>query len=381
MDIIDFAYKIKGPGNNMEIKKIGFIGLGLIGGSLAKTIKRKHDDISIIATSGRSSTVKNAYELGLIDNEFPATIEGLANCDVIFLCAPVQQNVEYLSQLKPFIKEDCIISDVGSVKGDIHKAVNDLGMTKNFIGGHPMAGSEKTGLENANAYLLENAYFILTPEKDVSEDKKECFFNFIKGIDSIPIFLDPDQHDYDTAAISHLPHVIAAALVNLVEDSDDNDETMKCIAAGGFKDITRIASSSPVMWEEICLTNSEKISELIDCYIDSLNEIKEKIQNLKGPEINSFFQKAKNYRDSFNITNRKSKRTVYEFYCDLIDEAGGIATIATILSTNGISIKNIGIVHNREFEQGVLLIELYDEESYSKSIQLLKRHHYNLYER
>jgi len=365
----------------MEIKKIGFIGLGLIGGSLAKTLKRKYDDINIIATSGHSSTVKNAYELGLIDNEFPATIEGLASCDIIFLCAPVQQNVEYLAQLKPYIKENCIISDVGSVKGDIHKAVKELGLTKNFIGGHPMAGSEKTGLENANAYLLENAYYILTPEADVPESLKESFFELIKGTDSIPLFLDPDQHDYDTAAISHLPHVIAAALVNLVEDSDDNDETMKRIAAGGFKDITRIASSSPVMWEEICMTNSVKIAELIDDYIESLNIVKSKITNLEGNEVNAFFQKAKNYRDSFNITNRKSRRVVFEFYCDLIDEAGGIATIATILATNAISIKNIGIVHNREFEQGVLLIELYDEAAYNKSIELLKRHHYNIYER
>ena len=156
---------------------------------------------------------------------------------------------------------------------------------------------------------------------------------------------------------------------------------MKSIAAGGFKDITRISSSSPVMWQEICLTNDRKICELIDDYIDSLKSIREQISNKDPEAIIGFFENAKNYRDSFNITTKKNRSGVFEFYCDLIDEAGGIATIATILSTNGISLKNIGIVHNREFEQGVLLIELYDKTSYNKSIELLKKHHYTIYER
>ncbi|MCR5273490.1 MAG: prephenate dehydrogenase [Lachnospiraceae bacterium] len=364
-----------------NINKIGFIGLGLIGGSLAKTIKRKHEDIEIIASSGHASTVSAAYEMGLISNSTPATIKELAMCDIVFLCAPVQQNTEYLEEIKKYIKPECILSDVGSVKNDIHYVVKKLGLTANFIGGHPMAGSEKTGLSNANAYLLENAYYILTPEADVPENMTKKMFDFIKGLDSIPLILDPDEHDFDTAAISHLPHVVSAALVNLVEQSDNAEETMKAIAAGGFKDITRISSSSPVMWQEICLTNSKKIVSLIDKYVESLNDIRDHIDACDGQEIIHFFESAKNYRDSFNITTKKNRRNVFEFYCDLIDEAGGIATIATILSTNGISIKNIGIVHNREFEEGVLLIELYDNDAYTKSIDLLKKHHYNIHER
>lgn len=365
----------------LTIEKIGFIGLGLIGGSLAKTIKRKHPDIELLATSGHESTVKEAFDLGLISNETPASIDMLSQCDIIFLCAPVLQNVTYLKEIKNKIKPSCILSDVGSVKGDIHHEIRKLSLTANFIGGHPMAGSEKTGLVNSSEYLLENAYYILTPEVDVLDEMITCMYDFIKSLDVIPIIMSPDVHDYDTAAISHLPHVVAAALVNLVEDSDDTDETMKSIAAGGFKDITRIASSSPVMWQEICLANSQQISGLIDKYIESLKSIKKSIDYLNEHDIINFFDKAKNYRDSFNITTKKNRAGVFEFYCDLIDEAGGIATIATILSTNGISIKNIGIVHNREFEEGVLLIELYDEKSYNRSIELLKKHHYNIHER
>ncbi|MCR5753998.1 MAG: prephenate dehydrogenase/arogenate dehydrogenase family protein, partial [Acetatifactor sp.] len=328
-----------------------------------------------------ASTVTDAFNMGLISNDTPASIEEISKCDIIFLCAPVKQNVEYLAKIKENLNPNCILSDVGSVKGDIHENIEELGLTKNFIGGHPMAGSEKTGLANSSAYLLENAYYILTPCNDTAKDKVDAMYNFIKELDSIPIVLSPDEHDYDTAAISHLPHVVAAALVNLVQNKDNENETMKSIAAGGFKDITRISSSSPVMWQEICLTNDRKICELIDDYIDSLKSIREQISNKDPEAIIGFFENAKNYRDSFNITTKKNRSGVFEFYCDLIDEAGGIATIATILSTNGISLKNIGIVHNREFEQGVLLIELYDETSYNKSIELLKKHHYTIYER
>jgi len=365
----------------MSINKIGFIGLGLIGGSIAKTTKRIHPDIRMIALSGRQSTIRQAYEEGLIENIENASIEDFSDCDYIFLCTPVQQNLEYIQKLQSVMGEQCILTDVGSVKGDIHRAIEACGMTSRFIGGHPMTGSEKTGLSNATAYLLENAYYILTPGIGVPTERVEEFREFTASLGSIPMVLDYNDHDKATAAISHLPHVIASALVNLVEQSDDEQETMKTIAAGGFKDITRIASASPVMWEEICLTNKTQLVDMIDAYQNSLNVIKEKISNSDGNNIRSFFQSAKDYRDSLIVSPKNPSRTVFELYCDLIDEAGGIATIATILASNNLSIKNIGIIHNREFEEGVLKIEMYDQPSYDKTIVLLRKYHYTVYER
>ena len=365
----------------MAVKQLGFIGLGLIGGSIVKTTKRIHPDIRIIALSGRQSTITQAYEEGLIENAQNASIEDFADCDYIFLCTPVQQNLMYIKQLKDIMKKDCILTDVGSVKGDIHRAIEELGMASRFIGGHPMTGSEKTGLSNATPYLLENAYYIITPTKTVAKERVDELRSFTASLGAIPMVLDYDSHDAATAAISHLPHVIASALVNLVEESDDANATMKTIAAGGFKDITRIASSSPVMWEEICLTNQTQLLNMIDKYQTHLTNIREKIASSKGADIRSFFQSAKDYRDSLAVAPKSVIRTVFELYCDLIDEAGGIATIATILASNNLSIKNIGIIHNREFEDGVLKIEMYDQPSYEKTITLLKKYHYTVYER
>lgn len=365
----------------MSIRQIGFIGLGLIGGSIVKTTKRIHPDIRIIALSGHQSTITQAYEEGLIENDKNAAIEDFADCDYIFLCTPVQQNQTYMRQLKKIMKDSCILTDVGSVKGDIHREIEALDMESCFIGGHPMTGSEKTGLSNATAHLLENAYYIITPSKKAPQEKIDELRNFVASLGAIPLVLDYDAHDTATAAISHLPHVIASALVNLVSQADDPEETMKKIAAGGFKDITRIASSSPVMWEEICLSNKEQILCMIELFQKHLNTIKIEIEASNAPHIRNFFQSAKDYRDSLAIAPKGPIRTAFELYCDLVDEAGGIATIATLLADNHLSIKNIGIIHNREFEDGVLKIEMYDQASYDKTITVLRKHHYTVYER
>ena len=365
----------------MSVQKIGFIGLGLIGGSIAKTAKRIYPGLSVIALSGRQSTITQAYEEGLIENKENASVEDFKDCDYIFLCAPVQQNLTYIRRLKDVIRDSCILTDVGSVKGDIHRAVAELGMEKYFIGGHPMAGSEKTGLSNATAYLLENAYYIITPSSQTEAFRIEEFRDFIRSLGAIPMLLDYDSHDAATAAISHLPHVIASALVNFVENADDSLETMKTIAAGGFKDITRIASSSPVMWEEICMTNKTQILSMLNAYLESLARIRAKISDSDAEGIRNFFQSAKDYRDSLSVAPKGSLQTVFELYCDLIDEAGGIVTIATILASNHLNIKNIGILHNREFEEGVLKIEMYDQPSYQRAIELLRKYHYTVYER
>ncbi len=365
----------------MKFNKIGFIGLGLIGGSIAKKIHIAYPDAKLIALSGREETITLAHEMGLIENEHMCNISELYDCDCIFLCTPVQQNIEYLRQLKGNIKPDCIITDVGSVKSDIHKEVISLDMEANFIGGHPMAGSEKTGLSNASEYLLENAYYIISPTSKSQKEDIEDMRTFVASLGAIPLVLDYNTHDHATAAISHLPHIIAYSLVNLVKDLDDNQETMKTIAAGGFRDLTRIASSSPIMWQNICLSNQEQVLELIDNYVEALNKTRANIANADGNALLTAFQSAKDYRDSFQIKKKGLINKVYEIYLDLIDEAGGIATVATILASNNLSIKNIGIIHNREFEEGVLRLEMYDQESLDRSTELLKKYHYTVYER
>ena len=256
-----------------------------------------------------------------------------------------------------------------------------LGLSDFFIGGHPMAGSEKSGYVNSKAVLLENAYYILSPSRPEQKEKIQAFTEFIQAIRAIPVTLDCRTHDYITGTISHLPHVIASGLVNFVRDHDTTDELMKLLAAGGFKDITRIASSSPTMWEHVLMTNRENVSEILGNYIKTLEDVKKLIDAGDSQGIYNFFDTSRNYRNSVPDISAGPIKKLFAIYCDIIDEAGGIATIATILASNNISIKNIGIIHNREFEEGVLRIEFYEGAAQEKAAQVLRRHRYTVYER
>lgn len=363
----------------MAFNKVGFIGLGLIGGSIAKKLRINDPDIKIFASARRQETIDTAYNMGIIDNAVSYSVKDFSECDYIFLCAPVINNIGYLRELKDIIKPCCIITDVGSTKTEIHEEVIRLGLEKNFIGGHPMTGSEKTGIENADEVLLENAYYIITPTAKNSEEQISEFRSMVKALGSIPLILDYKKHDYATASISHLPHMISYALTNLVRNIDDEDETMKTIAAGGFRDMTRIAASSPVMWQNICESNREQLLTLMDLYIGEITNLRESIEASEKTKLLDYFQSAKDYRDSLFIPNKRSRTVCYEMFVDLVDEAGGIAIIASMLAFKGINIKNIGIINNREFEEGVLRIEFYSHEALDLAIEVLREKNYKIY--
>lgn len=364
---------------------VGFIGFGLIGGSIAIRLKELNPKNRIIAYNHRKDSIshglKKALQCKVLDKVANNLLEDFKTCDLIFLCGPVLSNITYLSTLKDVIKEDCLITDVGSVKSNIHDAVSKLGLNHQFIGGHPMTGSEKTGFENASSQLLENAYYILTPTKALSKKKVSYFFDLVKEMGSIPLLLDYKEHDDITAAISHVPHIIASSLVTMVKSNDDSRENMRTLAAGGFKDITRIASSSPTMWQNICLTNINSIRHFLDKFIKTLQEVDKALADSNGDFLYEFFDSACEYRNSIPTSSRGILDKVFEIYLDIADKAGSIASIATLLANHTISIKNIGIIHNREFEQGVLKIEFYDEESQYKASSLLRNCGYIIYDR
>lgn len=365
----------------MEIKTVGFVGLGLIGGSIAKAIKAFHPGIQIMAYMRTTDTLIEAANEGTVDIACTAVDSQFSACDCIFLCAPVSTNAGYLEALNPVIKEDCILTDVGSTKTDIHERVIELGLEKHFIGGHPMAGSEKTGYANAKPHLIENAYYIITPSARVPKETVDAFVPFIASLKALPLVLDYRQHDFITASVSHLPHLIASSLVNLVHQLDGEEELMKRIAAGGFKDITRIASSSPEMWQQICITNKSNLIRVLDCYLEQLTAVREHLEKENADSLYRFFEASRDYRNSIPESSSGPIKKMYAFYCDMVDEAGGIAALATILAAGGISLKNIGIIHNREFEEAVLKVELYDEDSYKKAVELLRKYRYTIYER
>lgn len=362
----------------MTDSKIAFIGLGLIGGSIARGIKRSHPDVTIMAYMRTRAKLEQAKADGIIDVILDGIDDTLRDCDLIFLCTPVEYNAAYLSQIRPLLKPGALITDVGSTKTDIHTHVVALGMEDVFVGGHPMAGSEKTGYEHSSDRLLENAYYIITPTSKSRQEDVDRLIAVANAIGSIPIVLDYHRHDQITAAISHLPHIVASSLVNLVKDNDRDDGLMKRLAAGGFKDITRIASSSPEMWQQICTTNSQNLASALKLYIHSLNTVLEQLEARDEQALFDLFETSRDYRNTFSEKSKGAITPEYSFTIDIADEVGAISTISVILAAGGISIKNVGINHNREHGEGALRIDFYDKEAMEKAWERLERYHYGL---
>ncbi|MCR4587679.1 MAG: prephenate dehydrogenase [Lachnospiraceae bacterium] len=357
----------------------GFIGFGLIGGSLARAIRKQLPDAVIVVNVRDHSKIEQAVKDGVVNRTADAIDEAFSTCDIVFLCAPVATNNENLRKLKAHISPSCLITDVGSVKTSIHETVKELGLEQQFIGGHPMTGSERIGYLNSKADLTKNAYYILTVPEGVTNPDLEPMKEMVtECFGSILLVLSPNTHDYVTAAISHLPHVISASLVNLVKNSDDPEGTMKMIAAGGFKDITRISSSSPAMWQNICLTNTDNILSLLDDYMEDLAQIRTSLASRDPDALYDFFNRARTYRDSFNSNVSGPIARSCLLTVVIPDEAGAMAIILSMLAFHQVNIKNINITHNREYANGSVLIEFYDEPTKEKAYNLLKERNYEV---
>ena len=361
---------------------LGFIGFGLIGGSIAKALKKQDAGFRVLVYSRRQNPdLEVGVKEGVIDELVYEIDDHFSACDVIFLCAPVRKIIDLMPAVAKVASDTCIITDVGSVKGEICEAARKLGLAGQFIGGHPMAGSEKTGYANATDILLENAFYLLTPSEENRESDIDRLRELVRLTGATCVVLNPAHHDRITAAISHVPHLLAVALVNLVRRHDDEEQNLKTFAAGGFRDITRIASSSPQMWEDICLSNADAIEELLEELEGMIRDYRDELRDRDGAAIHEAFEQAGEYRNSLPQKASVLVGKLHELFVNIDDKPGAIARIATILSDDGLNIRNIGIIHNREFADGVLRIEMTKGADADLAKELLRQNHYDVVER
>jgi len=363
---------------------IGIIGLGLIGGSLAKAIKKVHaQNSSIIGYDTQFSYAKTAHAEGVIDHIARDKEASFSTCSVIFVCTPVSHTCKTIENLLPHIAKDCIITDVGSTKYnlvcEIDTMIKNSGKRVYYVGGHPMSGSEKSGYAASTPYLFENAYYMLTPLGDTPQFILFILQKLIERIGAIPLILSASYHDFATANTSHLPHIIASGLVHLVKENDGDKQHLHALAAGGFKDITRIASSNPDVWTSICLSNKAQIQKVFNKYLSILTKFSTALEEDDQESIYDFFELARNYRNTFSegVSNDVAKG--YALHVDAKDEPGIIASIATLLSLNKLNIKNIGVVNDREFEEGVIKIIFGSKSDMLRATQILSQKHYTIY--
>lgn len=281
----------------LENKTVTIIGLGLMGGSMAKALQKYLPPQKLYAVSLLQEELDDAINEGIISQGFTELAHPeVLQSDIIILCTPVKIAIQYLAQLNEKLKPDCIVTDVCSTKGEIVRFVESLNKPMRFVGGHPMAGRENSGYRASSAELFMNATCILSPTQTTDEDTFSFVFKLFEGIGGHCVELNAQAQDNATAAISHLPHIAAFTLVDLVREL--RDPNLKILAAGGFKDITRVASSNPLMWENILLTNQTAILKVLNQYIHKLEDFKHMIENNASEELKSLMFRAGEYRKS-----------------------------------------------------------------------------------
>ncbi len=360
------------------MKKVGVVGLGMIGGSLVKAIRSKGLCDCIVAYDKSIRITMDVLKEGTIQSAATGIDDSFEGCEVVFVCVPVDKVSEIVHQLGKVVDDHCIITDVGSTKMNVMEAVRGISLSCPFIGGHPMAGSEAAGYRAARHNLFENAYYVLTPMANTENEYLIKMTEFVKELGALPIVIDPASHDYAVAAISHVPHVLASVIVNMIKTIDGKGKMMHTLAAGGFRDLTRIASSSPALWESICLDNRENIINLLSELENNICYFKERLGKKEAGAIHDYFKVAKEYRDSFSERRVGALLKTYDIIVDVEDQPGIIASIAGKLGERGINIKNIGINNSREMEGGAMEICFYDRESQIQSYHILQSAGYSV---
>ena len=281
------------------IDKLTIIGVGLIGSSLSLALKQAGAVGQVTGFGRNQQNLARGVELGVLDNFADSIEASVSDADIIVVAVPLGAMRQVFTALKPAIKQGAIITDVGSAKGSVVTAARaELGaLFPRFVPGHPIAGTEKSGVEAGFASLYQKRRVIMTPLPQTDQDAISVIDEMWRHCGSIIEYLSVEHHDKVLAATSHLPHMLAYALVHQLSNLNDHEEIFR-YASGGFRDFTRIASSDPVMWRDVCISNGDALVNLIEQYQQELDRVKAAINAEDADELLRLFGRAKSERDS-----------------------------------------------------------------------------------
>ena len=282
------------------IKRLCIIGVGLIGGSLARALKQKQACDEVVGTGRQVQNLQKALDLGVIDRFETDISLAVKGADMVVVAVPVGSMEAVFRQIKPHVTANTIITDVGSTKRSVEQAARQVWgeLPATFVPAHPIAGTEKSGVEASFPELFHKRRVIITPTNTSSMAAIETVKSMWELTGADVVEMEIDHHDQVLAATSHLPHLLAFTLVDTLSRMDDKAEIFE-FAAGGFRDFTRIASSDPDMWRDICLSNSGAILQMLDRFVDDLERLGAAIKANDQAYVMSVFSRAKQARDGF----------------------------------------------------------------------------------
>ncbi|MFO7952057.1 MAG: prephenate dehydrogenase [Bacillota bacterium] len=359
--------------NGYFFPKVALLGTGLIGGSIGIALRERRLVENIIGYDSNQEACLEALKKGALDKTTYSAVEAVRDADLVILAVPVLSTLELLKEILPAIKKDAVVTDVGSSKGWIMEAVEKLMPgSAFFIGGHPMAGSEENGINGADPALLENAIYVLTPCADAPEILVSKLLKMFEETGAQPLVLDPATHDRVVAYVSHLPHMTAAALVQSVAGSDDM-ELVRTLAAGGFRDSTRIALGNPELWRDICISNRQALSEALKVFRQRIDSLQKYLEESNDEAVEEYLQQARDYRKNIPHRGKGILPELYEIVVLVRDTPGVIGHLAGLLGDAGINIDAIEILHVRELAGGSIRLGFRKEDQQKQALDLLNQ--------
>lgn len=357
--------------------RVGIVGTGLIGGSIGLALKAA-GDVTVTAYDRDASAVAAALSRGAADVSASTIEDATRDSDVVFVATPVGSLVETIGACLTSATEGALITDVGSVKARVVLEVEELaqpfpGIT--YVGGHPMAGSESEGIEAARADLFHDAWWVLTPGEGVDPDAYRRLHQLVSSMGAKVMALEARQHDDLMAIISHIPQLLASTLMNQASAKSSEHGGLLSLAAGGFKDVTRIAGSSPDLWVDICLENAEAITLELEDLVQSLIDLSQTLKDRQSEALRAALSAA---RDARRAMARKAVAgRLFELSFDIPDTPGVLAHVTRLVGDLGINIEDLSIEHASEGGRGSLHLVIHGEAEASKTQSALLRQGYN----
>lgn len=354
-----------------KIEKVLIVGIGLIGGSLAKAIKKHYPHINVVGVDPDSRSIELALKDKVIDEPI-SDASHLGYFDLMFICSPVMNVVASVKKYARYSHLGGIITDVGSAKETIVKdldSMNDKGY--NFIGGHPMAGSEKWGYENSTDDLFHGCYYVLTPTSRTETSAYLKLYEFISGLGAKVVTLDAREHDFAVAITSHLPQLISTSLVRLAMEQSKSEGSLKLLAAGGFKDATRIASGNPETWKQILIENSSLVKRALILFINQLSEFGESVSKKNEKEILDYLASSRNFREEI-IEASTQNEEIATIRVKVMNRPGELGRILGKIGSKGINIEDVEIAHHPQEGYGVMSIMVNGNTNFERAHALMK---------
>jgi len=333
--------------------RVALLGTGLIGGSIGLALNRLPDIDEVVAYDLDPSSRKAAVDRGAAARAEATPAQAVREADLVFVATPVGSIADVVEQAGPGFKEGVVITDVGSTKSRVVLEVESrLVDGATFVGGHPMAGTEDEGIQAAQATLFEGCWWILTPTERVEAATYQRLHALLTRLGAQVMALDPVRHDDLLAVISHLPHLTAAAMMNLAAERGKEHEGLLSLAAGGFRDITRVAASNPDIWLDICAENAEAIADVLDEFAGKLQELGGFVRSKSRSRLKERLLTARAARR--NLPGRKAGGELIELIIPVPDRPGVLAEVTTSVGGIGVNIEDLQITHAEEGGRGTL---------------------------